>query len=346
MSGTRDDVEAMVDKWLGETDNSETPPTIEGEATDASDSPATDEAAPTEETPKPDAVQQPAGEEAKPADSKERVAEQAPKPGPGDLVGQDGRVLARAGAERRHYEAAQRATRDVQQVRQQLERTTAELNAFREAAQLPTKLGLSPEESTTGLQLVASWKSNPVGVIQYLVEQAKAAGHTLDGIGGMTDPGAIKRMIAEEFAPFRQQAQQVQAQTEAQTAAKQQVSDLVGAYGEQALTNSEALSKLIDASHEAGRPLSLEQAYFRFSQWCMQNGYDPHADINTQIAAKQQPQATQPATRQSNAAPRPTGRAVAAPNGVIPMDTAAGVTGTESTRDLVRMAMREQGFNV
>lgn len=346
MSGTRNqgaDVEAMVDEWLkdepaapeGETPDATPEGTAEGEGTPQQPTQAPAEKPPTA----------PADPSGKPVDDKKPDAQQAPKPAPGDLVDREGRVLARAGAERRHYETAQRATRDLQTTRQELDRISSQLTAFREAAQLPTQLGLSPEESTTGLQLISSWKQNPVGVIQYLVEQAKAAGHNLDTLGGATDVGAIKTMIAQELAPFREQALSVQQQSQVQSAAQQQVENLVGEYGDQALVNSDALSKLIDASTQQGRPLNLEQAYLRFSNWCLQQGFNPAQPIDPQIAARRT-QATQPPATQQRTPPRPNGRAVAAPNGVVPLDSAATVSGSETTRDLVRMAMREQGFNV
>jgi hypothetical protein len=339
------DVDSMVDKWLGDTDNGqeapdsgtpETPPQAEGTPQ------------PTVEADQTGTPDKPVSEPGKPADNKELPPQQAQKPAPGDLVDREGKVLARAGAERRHYEAAQRATRDLQQTRGELERVTTELRAFREAAQLPTQLGLNPEESTTGLQLMASWKQNPVGVLQYLVEQAKAAGHNLDTLGGpQTDMGAIKKMLAQELAPFRQQAESVQQAQEVQTAAQRQIDALVGEYGEQAMVNAPALGKLIDAANQQGKPLNVEQAYLRFTNWCLQQGFDPHQPIDPQIAERrnQAPQPQQPATQQSNP-PRPNGRAVAAPTGVVPIDSAAQVTGNENTRDLVRMAMREAGFNV
>lgn len=338
---TNNNVEEMVDKWLEDT-NGEQTPAVEGEGDAVSEGAPTTEGEPPKPADGDAAKDQPTPASGKPPGDKERPAEQAQKVGPGDLVDREGRVIAKAGAERRHYEAAQRATREAHTVKQQLDNVSAQLQAFREAAQVPTQLGLSPEESTTGLQLIASWKQNPVGVIQYLVEQAKASGHTLDGIGGTTDVGAIKNMIANELAPLRQQAQLLQQQSETQTAAQAQVSSLVSEYGEQALVNGDALSKLIDASTSAGRPLNLEQAYLRFSNWCLSNGFNPHQPIDPQIAAKRAPAQ---ATQQSNP-PRPNGRAVAAPNGVIPMDTAATVTGNETTRDLVRMAMREAGYNL
>lgn len=349
MSGAFD-VEAAVDKWLADTGSSDATPADNDTPNEGDDQGGTEtvEGAEDQATQpaKPDGKQavDPAAP-AKSTDGKERPAQQAQGPKPGDLV-VNGQVVAKAGAERRHYEAAQRATREVQTARSELQRVQTELNAFREAASMPRELGLSPDESTVGLQLAASWKANPVGVIQYLVEQAKAQGHNLEGIGGITDVGAIKRMLEAELAPFRQQAQSVQQSTEAQTAAKAQLDDFVSAYGQEALTNSEALSKLIDAAANSGQHFNLEQAYSRFAHWCQQNGYDPHQPIDPQIAARSQPaaQQSQPATRQS--APRPSGRAVAAPTGVAPIDTAAGVTGGESTRDLVRMSMREQGFNV
>lgn len=351
MSGTKtDDIEAMVDGWLAD---SESTPATEGTPTEGTPDAPTADPPKEEGAPQPDGevdpnkqTEQRTGEPGKPAGDQKPAAQQAPKAGPGDLVDRDGRVVARAGAERRHYEAAQRATRELTQTRGELERINTELNAFRQAAQLPTQLGLSPDESTVGLQLVASWKQNPVGVIQYLVEQAKAAGHNLDTLGGTTDMAAIRAMIAQEFAPIRQQSQAVQQQTEMQNAARQQVEHLVTEYGDQAMVNSDALAKLIDAAGQANKPLTLEQAYLRFSNWCLGNGYDPHQPIDPQIAAKQQaPQPQQPANQQRNP-PRPNGRAVAAPNGVVPMDSASRITGTESTRDLVREAMREAGYNL
>lgn len=343
-------VDEAVDKWLTDTSSTDgtstnDTPATEGEG-DESDTPAQTTEDQASQSAKPNGEQ--AGDTttpAKPADNKERPTQQTQGPKPGDLV-VNGQVVAKAGAERRHYEAAQRATREVQTTRSELQRLNTELNAFREASSMSRELGLSPDESTVGLQLAASWKANPVGVIQYLVEQAKAAGHSIDGIGGAADVGAIKRILEAELAPFRQQAQQVQQTTEAQTAAKTQVDDFVSAYGEDALTNSEALSKLIDAAAQSGQHFTLEQAYSRFAHWCNTNGYDPKQPIDPQIAVTQQPaQQATPASPQRNA-PRPNGRAVAAPNGVVPVDTAAGVTGDEGIRDLVRMSMREQGFNV
>lgn len=337
------DIESMVDKWL---DEPETPDatTSEGGQSEATEG----EAAPEGEGTQPkhaeaDAAQdKPAGEQPKPNGDAKPPTQPTQAAKPGDLVDRDGKVIARAGAERRHYEAASRFRTEATQYKTQLDKVTTELNAFREAAQMPTQLGLSPDESATGLQLMASWKSNPVGVLQYLVEQAKAAGHNVDTLGGpATDVGAIKQMIAQELAPFRQQSQAAQQSEQINTAAQQQVDQLVGDYGEQALTNGPALAKLIDASATQGRPMTVEQAYLRFNAWCYQQGFDPHQPIDPQIAGRASP----PATQQRNP-PRPNGRAVAAPNGVIPMDTQAGISGSETTRDLVRGAMRDAGFNV
>lgn len=347
-------VEDMVDSWLSSEQttpegNQQETQTDEQATPDADPNAGNTEDQRTEQSPQGSQDgQKPDGQPAKPSDNAQRDAQQAQKPRPGDLVDGQGRVLARAGAERRHYETAQRATRELGTVRQQLERTSAELNAFREAAQLPQQLGLSVEDTTTGLQLVASWKQNPVGVINYLVEQAKAAGHNVEGFGGATDVGAIKSMIANELAPFRQQADQQRAQQQAHTQAQQQVNSLVTEYGESALANSEALAKLIDAAQAQGKTLNLEQAYLRFSNWCLQNGFDPGQNIDQQIAARQQPNGQAPATQQSHAGPpRPQGgRPAAAPNSAVPMDPTAGTTGNESMRDLVRASMREAGFNV
>jgi hypothetical protein len=336
------DVESMVDKWLEEPDASSSTSETEGDEAPADQAAPEGEGQPQQRAEADATPNKPTSGQDKPTGDAKPPAQPTQTAKPGDLVDRDGRVIARAGAERRHYEAASRFRGEAAQYKQQLDKVTTELHAFREAAQMPTQLGLSPDESATGLQLMASWKANPVGVLQYLVEQAKAAGHNVDTLGGpTTDVGAIKQMIAQELAPFRQQSQAVQQSQQIETAAQQQVDQLVGDYGEQALTNSPALAKLIDASAAQGRPMTVEQAYLRFNAWCYQQGFDPHQPIDPQMAARSTPPATQQRTP-----PRPNGRAVAAPNGVIPMDAHAGISGSETTRDLVRASMRDAGFNV
>ncbi len=354
MSGTRDEsaIEAMVDSWLSEdapsgTDTTQTNDTQEGgEGGEQGSAPQEGQGT----------AQQPAAADgkqnnapdpaAKPPGGKERDAQQAPKAQPGDLVDRDGKVLARAGAERRHYEAAQRATREVQQARGELERLNTELTAYKQASGLPQQLGLTVEDTATGLQLVASWKQNPVGVIEYLVAQAKAAGHNIDGIGGTADLGAIKTMLDQRLAPLHQQQEQARLQQQTQLEAQRQIHALVNEYGESALVNSEALSKIIDAAHGQGKQMGLEQAFLRFNNWCLQNGYDPQQPIDPQIAAKNSQPAQTAQQPQPRMPPSPNGRAVAAPNGVREIDPAAGMTGDESMRDIVRASMREAGYQI
>ena len=342
-------VESMVDQWLSdETPGTPTEENVQGTPDEntqgtpdgsADGQPHDDARATTQET-------QPAGEPGKPAGDKERQPQQVQKAGPGDLVDREGRIIAKAGAERRHYEAATRFRGELETTRQQLQQTRTELDAFRTAAQMPTQLGLTPDESVVGLQLAASWKANPAGVIQYLVEQAKAQGHNIDTLGGATDVGAIKQIIANELAPFRQQAEATQQRQQFETAAQSQVQALVNEYGEAALANSDALAKLINAAADQGRQLNLEQAWLRFSNWCLQNGYNPEQPIDPQLAARRQPTQGNPPANGQRLPPRPNGRAVASPNGVVPMDAAAQVSGNEQVRDLVRASMREAGFNV
>ena len=350
-------LEAQVDKWLSETetpaDTTTTEPTTETPANE----PSPTDPAPEGQTPvdgkAPAQPKDPAGEPAKPGSGEkpatDKNAQQRPsKHQPGDLVDpRTGEVIAKAGAERRHFETAQRATRELGNVRQQLERTSTELNAFRQAAQLPTQLGLSPDETAQGLQLVASWKQNPVGVVKYLVEQAQAMGHNIEGLTGAADMGAIRTMIERELMPFRQQAQMGQAQQEAHTAAQAQIQDLIGAYGQEALVNSDALSKLIDAGAAAGQAMTLEQAYSRFSNWCYKNGLDPHQPIDPQIEARSQaPQAPAPTATNGGMPPRPNGRAGSAMQPMTAQrDVSAGMTGMERNADIVRAAMRDAGLN-
>lgn len=268
-----------------------------------------------------------------------------------------GRTLPLQGADRRVVERAFKAERDLSN---QLRNVQTELAAFKQTQSLPTSLGLSNDEVATAYQLSAAWKKDPVGTIAYLLEQARADGHNLDAVLGNTnaiDTGAIKRIVAEQVAPLTGRIQLEERTAEANRYAAEQIEQLTGTLGTDAwLVNADAVAKVVNAAHDKGMNFSVDQAYFRFEQWCRQNGYDPHQNIDDQIEAARNaggvapvPTAAQPVARAAPPPHRtsaPVGQPMTAMPTAVNRSPNAQLTGNESTRDLVKEAMRENGFNI
>lgn len=365
MSGTRGSTDAVVDRFLAEGDTDSGTPdtdsnsgnvddagngvaesntdTVERADEDKADTTATDpngrqtagNAATQQRTGKPD---QSRGVQKPNANAQQRG-------GQGDIIDpHTGAVIARAGSERRLYEARMRAERDAATVRGQLASAQAELVTFREASQLPAQLKLTPDETVLGLQMMAAWKNNPVETVKYLIEQAKANGHNIDALAGPgTDMGAIRTMIHEAVSPLRQRHEQEQQLTEAQRHAETELNNFTQQYGREALdANGAILADLLNKSREAGQPLTLENAYVRFENWCLRNRLDPMQPIRAQMAARDGQDAAPPQQR----AARPNGRGASMQTPAVNHDPNAATTGNERTRDLVREAMRENGFQV
>jgi hypothetical protein len=94
--------------------------------------------------------------------------------GPQDLVDANGNLIAAGGKERRFYETAQREKHRADQAASKITQLVGQLKAITDAGTVGTQFGLTPEEVTTGAQLIAQYKKNPVETIQYMLTQAQA----------------------------------------------------------------------------------------------------------------------------------------------------------------------------
>ena len=129
--------------------------------------------------------------------------------GPQDLVDREGNVIAKGGKERRFYEQLQSTKQQNGALNQQVQQLESQIKAITDAGTLGTQYELTPEELTTGAQLVKSFKDDPVNTVKYLLTQAKAAGHNLDDVAtGGVDAAAIKQMVNEAVSPLVQDRQQ------------------------------------------------------------------------------------------------------------------------------------------
>lgn len=271
----------------------------------------------------------------------------APRPtDQGDLIDpRTGHVVARAGRERRIYEQQRAVERATAPLQQELQRVRGELDAFRQAAQLPTQLGLNPQDTATALQFMSHWRRDPVGAARNMLTELRAAGYDLPELGSQVDAGAIRRMVMEAVAPFQQDREAARQQAEQQAAAQREVTQLFADMPWTQVQQSE-LSSLI----EADSTLSLRDAAYQLQIWAVRNGYDieqplrPQHEAALQRAQQAQQQRQSPQQHQPNGARAP-GPISNGGDTMVPR-RGASVGHERSTRDIVRESMREAGFAV
>lgn len=266
-----------------------------------------------------------------------------------------GRIVAKAGTERALYESARNFNRQATEYRtqaetlqRQLETTQAHLTAFKEAAQLPTSLGLQPQEVTTAMQFMAHFKANPVEAARKVLTEVLAMGHNIEDLKGSVDMAALQRMIQNEVAPFKQNltTQQQQEQQQAEYAKHKAEADRELEEHFDTFPWAEQQQVEIQQLLEADARLTLREATLMLQAWALERGYDYNKPLRAQHEAamnakgQQQPQQQQP-TRMNNAQ-------MVAPNGatngsVVPRVNAAA-NHDLSTKDIVAQTLREHGL--
>ena len=281
-------------------------------------------------------------QEAAPAASGEQGADgsvneqqqQQPR-GPQDLVGRDGQVIAASGKERKFYETAQREKQRADNASRELQTAKDQLAAVNEAGNVGTQYGLSPQEVTTGAQLIAAYKKNPVEAIQYMLTQAQANGHNVDNIiSGGTDMNAVKQMLDTALAPILGEHKQREDTQAAQDRAQVIYNDFHTKYPDSAV-HEDTLTKLIQQDPN----LSVDAAYYKLQSFYNQRGLDwtkPLDQLQQEADALQQ----QPSV---NTQPQPPEGGSVNPNLVT--DTAQVADISTSTDDIIRQAMAEAGLN-
>ena len=252
--------------------------------------------------------------------------------GPQDLVGRDGNVIASGGRERRFYEAAQRGKQQVDTLTTQLTEATNRLKAFEDAGSIGNQYDLTPDEVTTGAQLIASYKNDPVETIKYLLTQAQASGHNIDDVG-TTDMSAMKQMLDTAMKPFTDQRQAELDTQENNDRAYQVYSNFITKYPD-AAAHEDTIARLLNEDNS----LSPEAAYFKLQSYYATKGLD----WTKSLAVLQQEQADRQANGLQN-----TQQQLPDGNNVDPSratDTAEVADVSTSTDDIIRQAMVEAGI--
>jgi predicted metal-dependent hydrolase len=207
-------------------------------------------------------------------------------PSTGNVIDAAGNVVAKSGAERRLWENARTIQAEADRLRgreteltQQLQRVQQETQALNG---LPQRFGLSGDDVQMGLQLMAGFKSDPVGTIKQLLTQARAAGHNIEGVGGNVDTAAISAMIDAKLAPFTQD-RETQAQNAEQDRAARESYNAFLRDHEFASVHEATIAQLLERNPK----LSPEVAYLQLELWATKNQLDFSQPLAPQLQARQ-----------------------------------------------------------
>ena len=254
--------------------------------------------------------------------------------GPQDLVGADGKVIARGGPERRFYEEAQRWKNEAGKFNRELTELRPQLQALKDANQVGKQYNLTPAEVVTGAQLLKAYKDDPKATIKYLLTQAQASGIDLNDViqGGGVSTAAIREMITEMMSPILAERQEKQQYTQIQQQAQEEYSNFMSAYPDAAIHNEE-LAQLL----EKFPSLSPEAAYWRLKAFYNQHGlgFDKTLTQHEQIIRAKGGKDTQ---RRS----LPSGVNVSDVEDVD--DTEDKISTSSSLDEIIRSSMREAGM--
>lgn len=134
----------------------------------------------------------------------------------GNLVGADGRVIAKAGSEARLYVKAEKATQQanaaegrIQEVNGRLQKAieigtglNTQLEAYKARDAQLKEFGLDSNDQVNAFQLYQSLKRDTAGTIQKLLTRAAANGINVNGANnnGQIDPKGILDLVRQEIA--------------------------------------------------------------------------------------------------------------------------------------------------
>lgn len=266
---------------------------------------------------------------------------------PGDLVDQaTGKVIARAGGERRLYERAWNDARTrVMPIMQKAEKDVAalrgQLKAYEDTNAVIKQFGLTPVDQTAAMKLIAAYKKDPAAVIKYLLTDAKAAGHNVAlGADSGVDVNAISQMIQTQLKPILDRENRTSSFENARGAAQQQLSEF---YNNEpnARIHAEEISNIMQRFPN----LSLNEAYLRLRLFMSENKLDVTKPLKQQVTAIVSGNKGGNGQRQTQ--PRVRGRVD--PSLTTNVDDAADgelASTNLSYGEITRRAMKRAGFNM
>ena len=253
----------------------------------------------------------------------------------GNLVDGQGNVVAKAGKERRLWERVQRYEHfEVPEMRRQITELTNTAAQSQVLNNVPRQLGLNDEETLQGMKLIASYKKDPVATIQYILTEARAAGHNVQGADqGQVDLAAINRLLDQRLSPLLEDRTAQQQQQQANVEAERQYKDFTTRFPD-VVQHEDVIARLLQHDPK----LTAEAAYYQLRLWVQEHGLNWNQPLQAQVEAMQGGNTQQPIP------PMAGSRSGNAP--VVDTRQAAAVAGADAdTADIVKEAMREAGMN-
>lgn len=284
----------------------------------------------------------------------------------GNLVDASGKIVARAGSERRLYESTIRARHELSQERQartelygQYQQLQQQVQQLQQRAQMHRQYGLDDAEMQEGLGFLQQWKQNPLQVAEQVLTTLGAQGYDLSTLIGqfiqVGEDGQVRvaprqqqpnvhQMVNQAVQPYVQQQNQQRQIEEARTRLQQEAVNaannfLMNPNYPYARVHEETLARMIQ--RDTSRSLTPEGAYAQLAQFAATNGLDLSQPLAPQIRARQQQQQQpqQPQQRQPSLTPGNAG-----PSNVNAMNQPPVNSADDDYNSIVRQAMRDAGM--
>lgn len=317
-----------------------------------------------------DATQQQQGQQQQQRQFGQRVRED----GRGNFVDEKGKMVARAGAERRLYEQArrfendlinerntvQKASQAVRQLQTRLQQAEQHVQQIQqnapkelEAVSQARKSGMQDQEIALGIDIVAQLKANPIQGVRRVLQSAQAQGYNLKDILGEDvqgtsgiDMGAVKQMIDTQLQPITEAQRRQQAEEQRQQEGQQAYQQFVATH-----PNADVHMSLISDYVSRNPNLSAESAYYEIKMFAAQNGLDFSKPLGPQVAQTRQQQTTQQQQQQQQNMPLPNGAGMntgfdGGIGGQQPANSNASSGANDDWDSIISTSLRESGMQM
>jgi len=277
--------------------------------------------------------------------------------GKGNIVDEQGNVIATGGLARRLHVRAERLEALTKSQEERIGTLTRQLAEAKVLNGAPQEYGLNNDDVRDGLYLTALFKQNPAQAAREVLERALASGVNLHQI--INDEaipnvsiGAVNRLLEQRLGPVLGNLNEQQAVNQTQRDAVEKTNRFLAEYPDAANHEdvvAEQMKVITDEYRAKGvKPdpyIVAEQAFARVLQFCEQHRFDIRQPLEPQIRARMQQQqaGSQPGRRPVNARrPMPNGRG----GGEALASRQRSASPDERYDSIVKQAMRESGIDI
>jgi hypothetical protein len=262
-----------------------------------------------------------------------------------------GKIIAKAGVERRLFENAHRARQQVAGLTDELQAYKKYVDSERTLAAEIKRVGFTPEEVKEYFETAVAFKTNPVEATRRIVAHVLSMGYNASEIvgkdvGDAIDLKAVQRMLDERLKPILEPQQREQEQAKFQNEYNQWLNQFISEH-EYADVHLDVIDRLIGEAKAVGENITAQKAYYRLREFCIQHDLDISRPLASQIHERQagvqtnnRQQVQQPApSTQQNRSPGIPRRSVA-PSTSRPIEEAPMAAPSDSWDDIIKGTLR------